>query len=225
MARALAQLCISLSAPRMVPHTEDRAGLRCASYDPTHGLISNRVTTTATSRSYTERGQTENGIKDLKVALKADGLSCQRLVANQFRLLLHAAAYWLMDTLRKKLVDGGIERMQLDTLRLKLVKIGGRVRELLSKVRIHLASGHPGQHLWHALWRAFGVVHEYFGLRAHRRAIRLLAYLKHASHGLRHELGVRERGQLHEPCPVWVSSYEVASPPMRALLCRTRQLP
>lgn len=109
---------------------------------------------------YTQRGETENRIKDLKVALKADRLSCHRFVANQFRLLLHAAAYWLMDTLRKKLVDGGIERMQLDTLRLKLVKIGGRVRELLTKVRIHLASGHPGQYLWHALSRTFGVVHE-----------------------------------------------------------------
>lgn len=109
---------------------------------------------------YTQRSETENRIKDLKVALKADRLSCHRFVANQFRLLLHAAAYWLMDTLRKKLVDGGIERMQLDTLRLKLVKIGGRVRELLTKVRIHLASGHPRQYLWHALSGAFGVVHE-----------------------------------------------------------------
>ena len=110
--------------------------------------------------NYTERGETENRIKDLKVALKADRLSCHRFWANQFRLLLHAAAYWLMDTLRRKLVDVGIKRMQLDTLRLKLVKIGGRVRELLTKVRIHLASGHPGQYLWHALSRAFGVVHE-----------------------------------------------------------------
>jgi hypothetical protein len=103
---------------------------------------------------YTERGETENRIKDLKVALKADRLSCHRFWANQFRLLLHAAAYWLMDTLRRKLVVAGIERMQLDTLRLRLVKIGGRVRELLAKVRLHLASGHPGQHLWEALTRA-----------------------------------------------------------------------
>ena len=109
---------------------------------------------------YTERGETENRIKDFKVALKADRLSCHRFVANQFRLLLHAAAYWLMDTLRRKLVDVGIERMQLDTLRLRLVKIGGRVRELLTKVRLHLASGHPGQHLWHALSGVFGSVHE-----------------------------------------------------------------
>jgi hypothetical protein len=109
---------------------------------------------------YARRGEAENWIKDLKLHVKADRLSCHRFIANQFRLLLHAAAYWLMDTLRKKLVASGARRMQLDTLRLTLIKIGGRVRELLTKVRLHLASGHPGQGLWHALSGAFGVVYE-----------------------------------------------------------------
>jgi DDE family transposase len=109
---------------------------------------------------YARRGEGENWIKDLKLHVKADRLSCHRFIANQFRLLLHAAAYWLMDALRKKLVASGARRTQLDTLRLRLIKIGGRVRELLTKVRLHLASGHPGQGLWHALSGAFGVVHE-----------------------------------------------------------------
>jgi DDE family transposase len=109
---------------------------------------------------YVRRGESENRIKDFKVALKADRLSCHRFLANQFRLLLHAMAYWLMDTLRRKLVEVGIERMQLDTLRLSLIKIGGRVRQLLTKVRLHLASGHPGGRLWHALSSASGSVHE-----------------------------------------------------------------
>ncbi len=64
---------------------------------------------------------------------------------------MHAAAYWLLDALRRKLVEAGVRRMQLDTLRLLLVKIGGRVRELTTRVRLHLASGHPGQRLWQAL--------------------------------------------------------------------------
>ena len=109
---------------------------------------------------YARRGEGENRIKDFKLALKADRLSCHRFVANQFRLLLHAAAYWLMDALRRKLVEGGSRRMQLDTLRLRLIKIGGRVRELTTKVRLHLASGHPGQGLWRTLSGAFGGVHE-----------------------------------------------------------------
>lgn len=109
---------------------------------------------------YARRGEAENWIKDFKVHLKADRLSCHRFIANQFRLLLHACAYWLMDILRRKLIERGALRMQLDTLRLSLIKIGGRVRELMTKVRLHLASGHPGQSLWHALSGAFGGVYE-----------------------------------------------------------------
>jgi hypothetical protein len=100
---------------------------------------------------YVGRGETENRIKDFKLGLKAERLSCKRFLANQFRLLLHAAAYWLLDVLRKRLVEAGMRRMQLDTLRLWLIKVGGRVRQLLSKVRLHLASGHPGQCLWRTL--------------------------------------------------------------------------
>jgi hypothetical protein len=110
---------------------------------------------------YVGRGESENWIKDFKLHVKADRLSCHRFLANQFRLLLHACAYWLMDALRRKLVASGARsRMQLDTLRLSLIKIGGRVRELLTKIRLYLASGHPGQSSWHALSRTFGGVHE-----------------------------------------------------------------
>jgi hypothetical protein len=97
---------------------------------------------------YVQRGETENWIKDLKCACQADRLSCSRFWANQFRLLLHAAAYWLLDTVRRWLTRHGVKRMQLDTLRLQVVKIGGWVRELTKHVRIHLASSHPGQPLW-----------------------------------------------------------------------------
>jgi hypothetical protein len=97
---------------------------------------------------YVRRGEAEGWIKDFKLACFADRLSCHTFAANQFRLLLHAAAYWLLDTLRRWLRQSGVARLQLDTLRLLLLKIGGRVRELLTKVRLHLASSHPGQPLW-----------------------------------------------------------------------------
>ncbi|MDX6381281.1 MAG: hypothetical protein QOI57_2305, partial [Rubrobacteraceae bacterium] len=54
--------------------------------------------------SYAERGETENRIKDYKNALSADRLSCCKFWANQFRLFLHAAAYWLLDVLGERLV-------------------------------------------------------------------------------------------------------------------------
>jgi hypothetical protein len=109
---------------------------------------------------YARRGESEKWIKDFKLHVKADRLSCHRFIANQFRLLLHAAAYWLMDLSRRKLVASGARRMQLDRLRLRVIKIGGRVRELLTKVRLHLASGHPGRRSWHVLQTAFEGAHE-----------------------------------------------------------------
>lgn len=101
--------------------------------------------------TYVDRGEPENWIKDLKNHCFADRLSAHRFWANQFRLLLHAAAYWLLDTLRRWLMAAGMVRIQLDTLRLRLVKIGGWVRELAERVRLHLASSHPWKPLWELL--------------------------------------------------------------------------
>jgi hypothetical protein len=100
---------------------------------------------------YTARGETENWIKDLKGGCFGTRLSCHRFLANQVRLLLHGAAYCLLDTVRRWLVEAGSERMQLATVRVHLLKIGGRVRQLATRVQLRLASSHPGEPLWHLL--------------------------------------------------------------------------
>ncbi len=97
---------------------------------------------------YVDRGDGENAIKDLKNACFADRLSDHRFWANQFRLLLHAAAYWLLDTVRRWLTTMRVDPLQLDTLRLRLLKVGGRVYQWRDRVRLRLASSHPGQPLW-----------------------------------------------------------------------------
>ena len=101
---------------------------------------------------YTRRGdRPELCIKDLKDDCFADRLSCHRFLANQFRLLLHAAAYWLLDTIRRWLARLQLPHLQLGTLRLRLIKIGGWVRQHLERVTLHLASSHPGEPLWQLL--------------------------------------------------------------------------
>jgi hypothetical protein len=107
---------------------------------------------------YVDRGAAENWIKDFKNALAADRLSDHRFWANAFRLLLHAAAYWLLDQLRRWLLSAQAARLQLDTLRLRVIKIGGWVREAtrfaIPDVCVHLSSHHPGLALWLRLARA-----------------------------------------------------------------------
>jgi hypothetical protein len=104
---------------------------------------------------YVQRGTPEQWIDDLKRACFADRLSCHRFWANQFRLLLHGAAYWLLDTLRRWLWQMGVARLRLDTLRLRLIKIGGWVLEQVDGFRLHLASSHPAEPFWQLLTARF----------------------------------------------------------------------
>jgi len=92
---------------------------------------------------YVLRGDVENRIKELKLELKADRLSCHRFLANQFRLLLHTAAYCLFWLLRHHLQGTELAAAQVNTLRLKLLKIGARIRERCRRIWVHLASGYP----------------------------------------------------------------------------------
>jgi Transposase DDE domain group 1 len=100
---------------------------------------------------YVDRGQSEHFITDDKHALAADRLSDHRFWANQFRLLLHAAAYWLLHTLRRWLATTEAAAWPFDTLRLRLLKIAGKVRECARLVWLHLASSHPSEPLWRHL--------------------------------------------------------------------------
>jgi len=96
---------------------------------------------------YVLRGDAENRIKELKLDLCADRLSCHRFMANQFRLLLHTLAYCLFLLLRKHLKGTELCNAQVGTIRLKLLKIGARVRETSRRIWIHMASGYPYQGL------------------------------------------------------------------------------
>jgi hypothetical protein len=69
---------------------------------------------------YCARGQAENEIKDHKLYLKSDRTSCHRFTANQFRLLLHSAAYVLVETLRREVLKqllGNLSRKSFVPLR------------------------------------------------------------------------------------------------------------
>jgi hypothetical protein len=97
-------------------------------------------------RSYCQRGQAENHVKAWKRHLAADRTSCSRATANQFRLFLHTGAYWLLWSLRSLMPKRSSWRtVQLDTLRLRLVKLAARVVALKTRVMLHLPSACPYQ--------------------------------------------------------------------------------
>jgi Transposase DDE domain group 1 len=96
---------------------------------------------------YCRRGQAENHIKSWKTHhLAADRTSCSKATANQFRLFLHAGAYWLMWALRVSMPKRSVWRVaQFDTLRLRLIKVAARVVEMKTMIKIHLPTAYPAQ--------------------------------------------------------------------------------
>jgi len=93
---------------------------------------------------YCARGQAENEIKDHKRYLKSDRTSCHRFLANQFRLFLHSAAYVLLDTLRREVLKGTPwAHATMETIQLRLLKLGARVQELTDRIKIALPSSCP----------------------------------------------------------------------------------
>lgn len=97
---------------------------------------------------YAARGEMENRIKELKCDLQLDRTSCHRFAANQFRVLLTAAAYMLHSTLRQALSGTRLAAAQVATLQRDLLKLGVRVRETARRVWLGFASGCPLQDLW-----------------------------------------------------------------------------
>jgi len=95
---------------------------------------------------YCRRGRAENHIKSWKTHLAADRTSCSKATANQFRLFLHAGAYWLMWGLRASMPKRSFWRCaQFDTLRLRLIKIAARVVEMKTMIKVHLPTACPVQ--------------------------------------------------------------------------------
>lgn len=98
---------------------------------------------------YEQRGQAENFIKELKRDLAADRLSCSAHRANAFRLQLHALTYNLLVLFRRHVLAGTqLATATIDTVRLRLFKVGARVHRTARRVWFHFATGWPGQPLF-----------------------------------------------------------------------------
>lgn len=105
---------------------------------------------------YCGRGEIENRIKELHHGLEMDRTSCSRFWANQLRVTLTAAAYVLMQEIRRKAARTAFARAQVSTLREHLFKIGAHVRVSVRRIVVHLPASFPNLEAWNRIAFAFG---------------------------------------------------------------------
>ena len=104
------------------------------------------------------RAHIENRIKELHHGLEIDRTSCQRFLANQLRVLLTAAAYVLMQELRRRAAGTSLARAQVSTLRERLLKLGARIERSVRRIVLHLPRTAAYQHEWRRIALAIGAV-------------------------------------------------------------------
>jgi len=98
---------------------------------------------------YCARGEMENRIKEQQLGLFADRTSCHAWWANQFRVLLSAAAYVLVETVRRVALAGTeLARAQVTTIRLKLFKLGTVIVRNTRRILLLFSSAYPLQELF-----------------------------------------------------------------------------
>ena len=108
---------------------------------------------------YCGRGNAENHIKDVKLTLFSDRTSCSSWNANQFRVLLSSLAYTFMEVIRRvglrqqdpefnphpSEAEKKQVRMSFETIRLRLLKIGGVITRNSRRIIFRLSSAFPMQ--------------------------------------------------------------------------------
>ena len=102
---------------------------------------------------YCQRGEAENRIKEAQVGLFATRTSCRHFQSNQLRVLLAALGYVLIERLRALALQGtALANAQVDTLRIKLLKVAAVVTRNTRRIRLFLASNWPSADIFaHAM--------------------------------------------------------------------------
>jgi len=97
---------------------------------------------------YCGRGDMENRLKELHQGLEMDRTSCHRFTANQFRVLLTAAAYILFQTLQAHTPGTACAGAQISTLRERLLKLAAWVERSVRRIVLHLPTSYPWLTTW-----------------------------------------------------------------------------
>jgi hypothetical protein len=112
------------------------------------------------TKIYAKRGDIENRIKELKNDLAIDRTSCTSFEANRFRVLMTAAAYALLQQVRRAAHGTSLATAQISRLRLSVIKVAARLVASVRRILVHLPQSFAFRREWNTIARRLGAVFE-----------------------------------------------------------------
>ncbi|MBI3819193.1 MAG: IS1380 family transposase [Planctomycetes bacterium] len=126
--------------------------------NPRFVITNSKITSARVYSLYHYRGDMENRLKELKDGLSIDRTSCSRFIANQFRVLLTSAAFFLFQSLRWLSRGTELARAQVSTLQNRIIKLGVTVCESARRVVLSAPKTSPWARSWRSLALACGAL-------------------------------------------------------------------
>jgi hypothetical protein len=110
------------------------------------------------TKVYAQRGDIENRIKEIKNDLAIDRTSCTRFEANRFRVIMTAAAYALLQEVRRAARGTELATAQVNRLRLTIIKVAARVVSSVRRIVVHLPETYAYLREWRIIAARLGAV-------------------------------------------------------------------
>jgi hypothetical protein len=111
------------------------------------------------AKVYSQRGDIENRIKELKHDLCIDRTSCTKFDANRFRVIMTAAAYAMLQEIRRAARGTTLATAQVGRLRLSIIKVAARVVATARRIVMHLPESFAYLHEWRIIARRLGAAY------------------------------------------------------------------
>ena len=90
-------------------------------------------------------------LKELKKMANMEKLSCEKYLANQFRMFIYGITYIYFNLLKKYLKGTKLENSYISTIINKLIKIGGYIREKGNRIYFQMSKSYPYKKLFNKL--------------------------------------------------------------------------
>ena len=111
--------------------------------------------------TYNKRGTMENYIKEAKNSFFFDKTDSPRFIENEARMMISLLAYNLVNFLRTLCFEPKSKGLQVNTIRLRLFKVAGKLVNTARQTYLKLSSYHVHQREFYAVFRKIQRIRQY----------------------------------------------------------------
>ncbi|SMH27297.1 Transposase DDE domain group 1 [Carnobacterium iners] len=123
--------------------------------------FSENISSKQVFKTYKKRGAMENYIKEAKNGFYFDKTDSPKFIENHARMMISVLAYNLINFLRTTCFDKNYKGLQINTIRLRLFKVAGKLVSTAREMYLKISSSHVYQAEFYAVFNRIQRIRHY----------------------------------------------------------------